>query len=195
MGAICGWINKKENLEKKQELFKGMLDTMNFRGNNNSSFHFDEHTLLGSNRLAIRDLKNGNQPMNYRNYTIIYNGEIFNTEEIKSQLIEKGYTFETNCDTEVILKGYAEYKEKILDYLEGFFAFCIYNSKTGEIFLARDKFGIKPLYYCNKDNNFIFSSMIKPILKSKVIEARLDKEALGEILALGPSKKQGSRNI
>jgi len=192
MGAICGWINKKENLRGKQEQFTKMLGTMNFRGNNNSGFYFNEHILLGSNRLAIRDLNNGNQPMYYKEYIIIYNGEIFNTEDLKNKLIERNYTFETNCDTEILLKGYAEYKEEVLEYLEGFFAFAIYNTKTEELFLARDRFGIKPLYYCIKDDNFIFASMIKPILKSKVIEARLDKHALGDILALGPSKKQGS---
>ena len=192
MGAICGWLNKNENLEKNQELFKDMLNSMNCRGNNNPGFHFDEHIFLGSNRLEIRDVKNGNQPMYYKDYIIIYNGEIFNTEELKNKLIKENYEFYTNCDTEIILKGYAEYKEKILDLLEGFFAFCIYNTKTEKLFLARDKFGIKPLYYCIKNNNFIFSSTIKSILKSKIIEPCLGMEALGEILALGPSKKQGS---
>ena len=192
MGAICGWINKHENLENKQQLFKEIVNEMNFRGNTEPGFHFDEHILLGNNRLAIRDSKNGDQPMYYKHYIIVYNGEIFNTEEIKNKLLEKDYEFDTNCDTEIILKGYAEYKEKILDLLEGFFAFCIYDNKTGELFLARDRFGIKPLYYCIKNENFIFSSTIKSILKSKIIEPRLNKEALGEILALGPSKKQGS---
>ena len=192
MGAVCGWINKNENLEKHQDLFKEMLNSMDCRGNNEPSFHFDEHILLGNNRLGIRDAKNGIQPMRYKDYIIIYNGEIFNTEEIKNKLIDKNYEFDTNCDTEVILKGYAEYKEKILDLLEGFFAFCIYNTKTEEVFLARDRFGIKPLYYCLKNNNFIFSSTIKPILKSKIIKPCLNKDSLGEILALGPSKKQGS---
>ena len=195
MGSICGWINKSKNLESKQNLFKEMLDTISYRGNTKPNYFFDEHILLGNNRLAIRDLNNGNQPMYFKEYVIIYNGEIFNTEEIKEKLLEKNYSFDTNCDTEIILKGYAEYQEKILDLLEGFYAFCIYNTKTNELFLARDRFGVKPLYYCLKDDDFIFSSTIKPILKSEVIKPRLNKESLGEILAMGPSKKQGSRDI
>lgn len=192
MAAICGWINNKENLGEKQNLFKEMLNIMNYRGNTDFGFYFDEHILLGNNRLAIRDLKNINQPMHYKNYIIVYNGEIFNTEEIKNKLIEKNHEINTNCDTEIVLKGFYEYKEKILDLLEGFFAFCIYNTKSKEVFLARDRFGIKPLYFSCKDDNFIFASTIKSILKTKIIKPRLNQEALGEILALGPSKKQGS---
>lgn len=147
---------------------------------------------FGHKRLAIIDLEKGNQPMYYKDYVIVYNGELYNTEEIREELKKKGYTFDTTCDTEVMLKGYVEYKEKILDRVEGIFGFCVYNRETKEIFLARDRFGIKPLYYAFKDNNFIFASMIRAILKSKVIKAYLSKESLGEILALGPSKKQGS---
>ncbi len=105
---------------------------------------------------------------------------------------EKGYTFDTTSDTEVILKGYVEYKEKVLNKMEGIFAFGIYNKKTKELFLARDKFGIKPLYYSKKGNDFVFASMLRAILKSKIVKPYLSKKALGEILALGPSVKQGS---
>jgi len=122
--------------------------------------------------------------MYYKEYVIVYNGELYNAEEVRQDLKEKGHKFDTACDTEVVLKGYAEYKEKILDKIEGIFAFCIYNKKTKEVFLARDRFGVKPLYYCNNDNNFIFASMLKSILRSEVIKPYLSKESLGEILAL-----------
>ncbi len=133
--------------------------------------------------------------MYYKDYVIIYNGELYNTDEIREELKKKGYTFDTTCDTEVMLKGYAEYKEKILDKVEGIFGFGVYNRETKEIFLARDRFGIKPLYYAYKDNNFIFASMIRAILRSKVIRPYLSKESLGEILALRTIKKAGKRNI
>ncbi len=184
MCAICGWINEKERLNEKQKVFKEMLNLMACRGKDNTGYHFEEHVLLGHKRLAIIDLEKGNQPMYYKDYVIVYNGELYNTDEVREDLKEKGYTFTTTCDTEVVLKGYVEYKEKILDKIEGIFAFGIYNRETRELFLARDRFGIKPLYYCDKDNNFIFSSMIKPILRSKVVKPYLSKEALGEILAL-----------
>lgn len=130
--------------------------------------------------------------MYYKEYVIVYNGELYNTEEIKNELKFKGYTFDTTSDTEVILKGYVEFKEEILNKMEGIFAFAIFNKKTKELFLARDRFGIKPLYYCKHGDNFVFASMLRAILKSKIIKPYLSKKALGEILALGPSKKQGS---
>lgn len=191
MCAILGW-SSKNNLENKKEIFKKMLNLMSSRGKDNRDYYFDNHIMLGHNRLAIIDILNGNQPMTYNKYTIVYNGELYNTNSIKEELLDLGYSFSTTCDTEVVLKGYACYKEKILDKLEGIFAFSILNSETNELFLARDKFGVKPLYYLNKKNNFIFSSMIKPILESKIIKPILTKKELGEILALGPSKKTGS---
>lgn len=195
MCAICGWINEKKDISQKQDTFKEMLELMSCRGKDNTGYHFEKNIMLGHKRLAIVDLENGNQPMYYKEYIIVYNGEIYNAEEIKEELKEKGYTFETTSDTEVIIKGYAEYKEKLLDKMEGIFAFGIYNKETKEMFLARDRFGIKPLYYSIKDDNIVFASMIRAILKSEIIKPYLSKKALGEILALGPSKKQRKRNI
>lgn len=127
-----------------------------------------------------------------KEYVIVYNGELYNTDNIKEELIEKGYTFDTTSDTEVILKGYIEFKEKILDKMEGIFAFAVYNKKTKELFLARDRFGIKPLYYLKNGDDFVFASMLRAILKSEIVKPYLSKKSLGEILALGPSKKLGS---
>lgn len=186
MCAILGWLSKKNNLDK--ETFKSMLELMNKRGKDHTGFYFDKNVMFGHKRLAIRDLENGNQPMIYKEYIIVYNGEIYNTDEIKKELIEKGYDINTDCDTEIVLKGYACFKEKILNKLEGIFAFSIYNTKTKKLFLARDKFGIKPLYYFKDKNNLIFSSMIKPIFESKLIRPILTKKEIGEILSLGPSK-------
>ena len=189
MCAILGVLSK-ENFNPK--LFKNMLELMNNRGCDHTGYYFSKNISLGHKRLAIRDLENGNQPMFYKEYVIVYNGEIYNTDDIKKDLINIGYRFHTNSDTEIILKGYAEYKEKILDKLEGIFAIAIYNKKKKELFLARDRFGVKPLFYAKKKNKFIFSSMIRPILKSKIVKPILTKKELAEILALGPSKRSGS---
>ena len=189
MCAILGVLQKKEF---NQELFKDMLELMNNRGKDNTGYYFSNNIYLGHKRLAIRDLDNGNQPMFYKDYVIIYNGEIYNTKELKDDLLNKGYSFATTSDTEVILKGYAEYKVKILDKLEGIFSFAIYNKRKKELFIARDRFGVKPLFYAKKKNRFIFSSMIKPILKSKIVKPILTKKELAEILSLGPSKRSGS---
>jgi len=188
MCAILGVL--KNNFNKK--LFKDMLELMNNRGKDSTGYYFDSNISLGHKRLAIRDIENGSQPMFYKDYVIVYNGEIYNTDEIKSELINLGYTFNTTSDTEVILKGYAEYKKKILNKLEGIFAFAIYNKKNKDLFIARDRFGVKPLFYAKKNNSFIFSSMIRPILKSKIVKPILTKKELANLLSLGPSKKSGS---
>ena len=157
MCAICGWLNLKEDLTEKQEKFKEMLELMSCRGKDNTGYYFDKNVMLGHKRLAIVDLETGNQPMYYKEYSITYNGELYNTDTLKAELKEKGYTFETSSDTEVILKGYAEFKEKVLDKMEGIFALGIYNKNTKELFLARDRFGIKPLYYCQKGDDIVFA--------------------------------------
>ena len=108
MCAILGVL--KDNFNK--ELFKDMLELMNNRGKDSTGYYFENGVSLGHKRLAIRDIENGYQPMFYKDYVIVYNGEIYNTDEIKSELINLGYTFDTTSDTEVILKGYAEYKKK-----------------------------------------------------------------------------------
>lgn len=190
MCAILGWVNQKEDLLGNMGLFKEMLDLMKYRGYDSKGYYFENHILLGHNRLSIIDLENGKQPMYYDDLVIIYNGELYNTEEIKEDLLKKGYDFDTTSDTEVLLKGYHCYKEKIVNKIEGIFAFAIYNKKDKSMYIARDRFGIKPLYYTKKKNHFLFSSSIKSILKSKVIKPTLGKKELEELLALGPSRKQ-----
>ncbi len=192
MCAILGWLNPQFDLLNKQKTFQKMLKLMECRGKDSHGIYMSEHALLGHNRLAIIDLENGLQPMEFDDYIITYNGEIYNTATLRDELLANGYNFNTTCDTEVILKGYHCYKEKVLDKIEGIFAFAIYNKKDNSLFLARDRVGIKPLYYLKKKNDFIYASMLRSILASKIIEPILDKKALGEILALGPSKKLGS---
>lgn len=188
MCAILGVQNS--NIDKN--LFKSMLELMNNRGFDNTGYFFDNNISLGHKRLAIRDIKKGNQPMIYKNLIIVFNGEIYNTDEIKEKLIKVGYNFDTTSDTEVILKGYHYFNKKILKYLEGIFAFAIYNTKSKALFLARDRFGVKPLYFAKKNKTFIFSSMIRPILKSKIVKPILTKKELSKILALGPSTPNNS---
>ena len=134
---------------------------------------------LGHRRLAIVDKKNGKQPMSYNidgnTYTIVYNGQIYNTKELRNILKSNGFEFKGNSDTEVLLKAYIYYGKTICEYLNGIFAFAIWNENENELFLARDHFGIKPLYYCLRDNNFIFASEIKAILKHPKVKAQIDE--------------------
>ena len=188
MCGIVGWYSKNHQ-KKNKKTIKKMTKTLKYRGPDQKGYYFNKNILLGHRRLSIIDIKNGIQPMTYENYTIVYNGELYNTEEIKNKLKEK-YIFKTTSDTEVLLKGYIEYKEKILDMIEGIYAFAIYHDD--KLFLARDRVGVKPLFYTKIENDFIFASEIKALLKNKNIKPIINKESLQELLSLSPSRIPGS---
>ena len=190
MCGFVGWYNDKENIKKHKKMIKKMNKSLKHRGPDDHQYDISDHLLLGHNRLSIIDLKNGVKTFKYKNYTIVYNGEIYNTNEIKKLLIEKGYTFTTTSDTEVLLKGYICFKEKILNMIEGIYAFAIYNQE--ELFLARDRLGVKPLFYSHMGNDFLFASEIKAILKSKIVKPIITKDSLSQLLSLGPSRVPGS---
>jgi asparagine synthase (glutamine-hydrolysing) len=179
MCGICGfnWKNK--------ELLSSMLESINHRGPDDRGTHLNNSFSIGHNRLSIIDLsEKGKNPIWNENKTIciIFNGEIYNYEELKKDFEAKGHKFKTKTDTEVILHGFEEYKEKILDKLNGMFAFAIYNLKTNEIFIARDRLGIKPLYYYFDGQNFMFASEIKAILQNKKIKRIPNYETITEYL-------------
>ncbi len=190
MCGIIGWINNKKDLSVNKNLFKKMTGTLKKRGPDSKGFYFEKNVMLGHRRLAIIDPLKGKQPMSYENYTIVYNGELYNTAELKKELEALNYVFDTDCDTEVLLKGYVHFKEKVLDKINGIFSFCIYDGVS--LFLARDRVGVKPLYYSNLNNDFIFSSNIKGILKSKVIKPIMDIDSISHLLGLFPSMIPGS---
>lgn len=165
---MCGILGQISNNKIDKKEFEENLSMLNHRGPDDSGNFVEDKVAFGQTRLSIIDLsKEGHQPMvsNCDNYIIIYNGEVYNFEEIKKDLIEKKYNFHSNTDTEVILNGFVEYKEKIVNKLNGMFAFSIYNKTTKELFLARDKSGIKPLYYFKDDENFVYSSELKTLKK------------------------------
>ena len=182
MCGILGQLSKKV-IDKK--CFKNNLLKLNHRGPDDYGIYIDSNIAFGQTRLSIIDLsKEGHQPMisNCGNYIIIYNGEIYNFEEIKRDLLEKNYQFHSHTDTEVILNGYIEYKEKIVNKLNGMFAFSIYNKTTKELFLARDRSGIKPLYYFHDAENFVYSSELKTL---KNYSSRINFNAKILFLLLG----------
>ena len=187
MCGFCGYVDFYNNIED-EKIITNMNVMLKKRGPNAENVYIDKNVALGHTRLSIIDVKYGNQPMtvNYDNvnYTIVYNGELYNTNELRNTLIEKGYTFNTKCDTEVALISYIEYGKDALKYLNGIFAFAIYNDKTNEIFLARDRLGIKPLFYFLNDDFLIFASEIKAILKHPVVKPVLDKTGIKELFGL-----------
>ena len=163
MCGFVGYINKEKD---KKDNIKKMADLIAHRGPDSEGYYTDENIALGFRRLSIIDLDGGSQPIYNKDKTkvIVFNGEIYNYQKLRKELTKKGYKFKTKTDTEVILHGYEEYNEKILDKLRGMFAFAIYDIKKKELFAARDFYGIKPFYYTKMDNTFIFGSEIKSFL-------------------------------
>lgn len=125
-------------------------------------------------------------------YTIVYNGQIYNTKELRETLVSNGFNFKGHSDTEVLLKAYIHYGSEVCNHLNGIFAFAIWNNKTQELFLARDHFGIKPLYYTFSNNNLIFASEIKAILEHPEITARIDETGIKELFGIGPAHSPGN---
>lgn len=194
MCGICGYVDKNKNITNNS-CIKRMNDKLKKRGPNSSNIFISKNVALGHSRLSIIDVTFGNQPMTKiiddKEYTIVYNGEIYNTSEIRDDLISKGYNFDTKCDTEVVLTSYIEYGTDSVNYLNGIFAYAIYEKKSGDIFLVRDRLGIKPLFFAENSNFFIFASEIKSILECDGIKPILDKNGLMELIGLGPAHSPG----
>ena len=184
MCGFCGYINKKEKTHIKK-----MNDMIAHRGPDDESYYIDDDIAMGFRRLSIIDLQGGRQPISNEDDTmyITFNGEIYNFKEIKEELINKGHIFKTNTDTEVILHGFEEYKEKILDKLRGMFAFVIWDKKNKTLFGARDHFGQKPFYYCKMQGTFMYASEIKSLLKHPDFLKKVNKEALKPYLTFQTS--------
>lgn len=183
---MCGIVGlwSESNLNN-EEVVRKMMSSIKHRGPDDEGLYSPNHNItFGHVRLSIIDIYNGKQPMHSfdSKYTIIFNGEIYNYIELKQSLIQKGIKFRTGSDTEVILAMYQEYGEKMLKYLNGMFAFCIYNKEDESLFIARDHFGIKPLYYTQKNGLFVFASEIKALLTLKQIKAEIDEKSLHEYL-------------
>ncbi len=161
-----------------------MRDTMPYRGPDDAGTYVEGPVGLGHRRLSIIDLGGGHQPMADARQAlwIVFNGEIYNYRQVRQELIAKGYTFQTNSDTEVILQLYADRGARCVEAMNGMFAFAIWDAGQRTLFLARDRMGVKPLYYAETPGTFVFASEIKAILASGLVEARCRDEALSEYL-------------
>ena len=163
---MCGFVGilNKNSLNIRPEILRKMADTIHHRGPDEEGVFIDGNCGFHHKRLSIIDLNSGQQPMTYGSYTIVFNGEIYNYIELREELKSKGHTFDTASDTEVILHLYQEYGEAFVTRLNGMFAFIIYDKVKNQIFVARDHFGIKPLYWYQDENRILFGSEIKAIL-------------------------------
>lgn len=192
MCAIAGIIGRNTSGETLQK----MLSTMSRRGPDAAGTCEIGNGWLLHARLAVIDIEGGRQPMNFYNgmeeYTIVYNGELYNTEELRWELERLGHSFLGHSDTEVLLHCYAQWGNKCLDKLNGIYAFAVWEKKSRKLFLARDRMGVKPLFYTQTHNGLVFASEIKTILAHPEIKAELDAEGVAQILLLGPGRVPGS---
>ena len=192
MCAIAGAVR----LHMDNAIQEKMLDTMKRRGPDEwGVFHRDDCTLLHS-RLTIIDPSGGKQPMDLRygneDYTMIYNGELYNTEELRDELRQLGHAFRGHSDTEVMLHAYVQWKEAALERANGIFGFAVWEHKRKSLFLARDRMGVKPLFYKLHDGGLLFASEIKTILTYPTVSAEIDATGAAELLFLGPGRTPGS---
>ncbi|WP_017436512.1 asparagine synthase (glutamine-hydrolyzing) [Saccharococcus caldoxylosilyticus] len=195
MCGITGWVDFQRDLRIEKEIILNMTETLAKRGPDDTNAWFDQHVAFGHKRLVVVDPKGGKQPMtrqkNGYSYTVVYNGELYNTEDIRKELLKKGYTFQGHSDTEVLLNAYIEWKERCVELFNGIFAFAIWDEQREQLFLARDRLGVKPLFYRHDDDGFLFGSEIKAILAHPNVKAEVDYEGLAEVFGLGPSRTPG----
>ena len=179
MCGFAGYIHNYGTFDKEEVIHK-MADRIKHRGPDDAHYYIDDGIALGFRRLSIIDLEGGRQPILNEDGSLVllFNGEIYNYQELREELIKAGHVFTTRTDSETILHGYEEYGKKILDRLRGMFAFIIWNKNTKELFGARDIFGIKPFYYYKKGKEFMFGSEIKSFLSHPNFEKELDEDMI-----------------
>jgi asparagine synthase (glutamine-hydrolysing) len=182
MCGIAGILDINSTPEKG--LIQRMCRIMTHRGPDGEGYHIRGPVALGHRRLSIIDLTGGKQPMSNEDGTvwITFNGEIYNFQELRDDLIAKGHRFATRSDTEAIVHAYEEYGERCVERLRGMFAFAVWDSRAGKLFIARDRLGKKPVYYCHNGGRFLFASEIKAILQDEGVKRELDPKALADYL-------------
>ena len=196
MCGIAGLITKNK---EKDEIIRKMSERIKHRGPDGEGYFIDENVALAHRRLSIIDLSLGNQPMfnEDESIVVVFNGEIYNYLDLKKDLIDKGHIFKTNSDTEVLVHGYEEWKTDLPKYLRGMFAFAIYDKNNKELFLARDNFGIKPLYYANMNDTFMFASEIKAFLDVPEFKKEFNEDILEAYLEFSfvPTNETFFKNV
>lgn len=198
MCGFAGFFNTPE-VSDCSAVIHSMADRIIHRGPDDADYYVDEDVSLGFRRLSIIDLEGGRQPLLNEDHTkvLVFNGEIYNYQSLREDLLQKGHVFTTKSDSETILHGYEEYGKDILQKLRGMFAFVIWDKEKQQLFGARDIFGIKPFYYYKKGNQFMFGSEIKSFLSHPCFEKELDEERIPEYLSYEyiPNEKTIFKNV
>lgn len=195
MCGIAGEVSYSNSIIENTDSFYKMQKVLAPRGPDQNGIYIKDNVALIHSRLSVIDVENGIQPMtaklNDKEYTIVYNGELYNTDEIRNELKLLGHFFTTHSDTEVILKAFIQWKEDCLEKFNGIFAFAIWNEFEKNLFFARDRLGVKPFFYSIVNNSFIFGSEIKALLEHKFVEPIIDEHSIAEIMFIGPGRTPG----
>lgn len=200
MSGFAGFCDYHESLKGEKYLWmalaRRMAGRVAHRGRDERGEHVSSHCALASARLAVVDICGGIQPMTKkydgREYTIAYNGELYNTEEVRDELRSLGYQFETSSDTEVVLTAYIHYGKDCMEKFNGMFAFAVDDTANKQTFLCRDRFGIRPLFYSIQNGRLVFASEIKALFEYPGINPVIKKEGLQEIFGVGPARTHGN---
>lgn len=200
MCGFAGFSDYTRNLnfqmEESETIVRKMGSVLTHRGPDDFNFQVKRHVAFAHTRLAVVDIQGGKQPFTCKKdgytYTICYNGELYNTKELREHLGKLGASFRTNSDTEVLLTTYMYYGTECVDMLNGIYSFVIYDERLGRTFFVRDRFGVKPLFYCKKNTSLLFASEIKGILQFPGVDAVIDSVGLCEIFGLGPARSPGN---
>lgn len=191
MCGIAGILSSDIDLRGERLLVEKMGKTLKKRGPDAAGLYLTPEVALIHRRLSVIDVENGAQPMHFGKYVIVYNGEIYNTDEVRNELEGFGYKFDTHCDTEVVLKAYDKWENESVKKLNGIFAYAIYDKKENSLFACRDRIGVKPFFYNKTKNTFSFASKIDTLLCQPYVKSVVDEEGLYEIFMLGPAKTIG----
>lgn len=195
MCGITGWIDQDIQLPRDREILKNMTTTLTNRGPDAEGYWFSDRAALGHRRLTVVDPEGGAQPMvrkiGAQTFVIVYNGELYNTPELRRELEYCGYTFRGHSDTEVLLTSYIEWGAQCVEKFNGIFAFGIWHEAEKTFFMARDRMGVKPLFYAQRGSALIFGSELKALLAHPMVQPEVTTEGLAEIFALGPARTPG----
>ncbi|WP_394219869.1 asparagine synthase (glutamine-hydrolyzing) [Halobacillus trueperi] len=195
MCGIVGWIDAAHKTKEKASILDQMANTLQHRGPDDYQKWVEGPAAFGHQRLIVVDPAGGKQPMIRKardeEYILCYNGELYNTDDVRELLKAKGWTFQSHSDTEVVLVSYMEWGTACVDYMNGIFAFSVWEKNRERLFLARDRLGVKPLFYSDRGDGVMFASEMKALLAHPEVTSAVDSDGLHELLSLGPSRTPG----
>lgn len=198
MCGITGWIDWRTDLTTQADVIEHMNETLEPRGPDASGTWLSRHCALGHRRLSVMDPANGAQPMirqtkasEFHDCVLVYNGELYNAPELRRTLQDLGYKFRTTCDTEALLLAYIEWGPECVEKFNGIFAFAVWQTAEERLFMARDRLGVKPLFYRAEEGRLLFGSEPKALLAHPDVKPEVDAEGFAELFALGPARTPG----